>query len=509
MKRGKPARPNFSRDKKDFKKSDRSSSRFSKNDGAASKRKFERGDKRTSDFKRDDKRSSRFDRKESSDRGTRFKREERKDSYSDKKPRFKSNDERPSRFDRKESSDRGTRFNREDRKDSYSDRKPRFKSDDERPTRIDRKESSDRKPRFNKEDDRSTGFDKRSRFKSDEERPSRYDNDRKSASSRGFKDDRKKRKDSKEPVKFKKEGAGNFDIFKKKKFVKPKRDKEFESRGKSRFRDEKQDYRERGSRDFDSRERDFNAPLAVGLTRLNKYIANSGICSRREADSLITSGVITINGKTITELGYKVNHGDVVRMNGEPIKPERMAYVLLNKPKDYITTLDDPEGRRTVLQLLGNICSQRVYPVGRLDRNTTGLLLLTNDGELTQQLTHPKFGARKIYQVSLDKNLRQEDFDKIVEGFELEDGPIKVDSITYVQDAGSKKEIGIEIHSGRNRIVRRIFEHLGYDVVKLDRVFFAGLTKKDLPKGRCRLLSDKEISFLKMTPKAKDLRVVK
>jgi len=241
-----------------------------------------------------------------------------------------------------------------------------------------------------------------------------------------------------------------------------------------------------------------SAPKADGdgLIRLNKYLSNSGVASRREADMLIQSGAVKVNGAVVSQLGYKIKPGDKVTYGDQAVKNERKVYVLLNKPKDYITTADDPRGRKTVMQLVEGACRERIYPVGRLDRNTTGLLLFTNDGELTTRLTHPKFGIRKVYQVSLNKGLQSEDFQAITEGIELEDGLIKADDLAYVGEG--KKEIGIEIHSGRNRIVRRIFEHLGYDVVKLDRVVFAGLTKKDLPRGKYRFLTPKEVSFLHM-----------
>jgi len=235
-----------------------------------------------------------------------------------------------------------------------------------------------------------------------------------------------------------------------------------------------------------------------GTVRLNKYISNAGICSRREADDLISSGVIQVNGKTITELGYKVKPTDVIKYGGQTLKKERLVYLILNKPKDYITTFDDPQQRKTVLELVQGACKERIYPVGRLDRATTGLLLFTNDGELTKKLTHPKYGVRKIYHVELDKALKRTDFDKIAEGVELEDGPIKVDEISYVADGSNKKEIGVELHSGKNRIVRRIFEHLGYNVRKLDRVILGPLSKKDLPRGRWRFLTDAEVGMLKM-----------
>ena len=230
--------------------------------------------------------------------------------------------------------------------------------------------------------------------------------------------------------------------------------------------------------------------------RLNRYVANSGVCSRREADVLIATGVVTVNGKIVTEMGYKVNPTDVVNYGGVPIKNEVKKYLVLNKPKDYITTMDDPEERKTVMELIRKACKERLYPVGRLDRNTTGVLLFTNDGDLTAKLTHPKFGVRKIYHVILDKRITSEDFKTLAEGVELSDGFIKPDAIEYVGEG--KSELGVEIHSGRNRIVRRLFEHLGYEVMKLDRVAFAGLTKKDLPRAKFRFLTPKEVDFLKM-----------
>ncbi len=233
-----------------------------------------------------------------------------------------------------------------------------------------------------------------------------------------------------------------------------------------------------------------------GLIRLNKYLADAGVCSRREADVLIATGAVSVNGKVVTKLGTKVKPTDKVQYGGQTLKREKLQYLLLNKPKDYITTSDDPQNRRTVMQLIKNACTERIYPVGRLDRNTTGLLLFTNDGNLAKKLMHPKSNIKKIYHVVLDKNLTSRDMKKIAEGLDLEDGFIQVDQIAYVADAKDKKEVGVELHSGKNRIVRRIFEHLGYKVKKLDRVFFAGLTKKDLPRGKWRFLSPKEVRML-------------
>ena len=231
--------------------------------------------------------------------------------------------------------------------------------------------------------------------------------------------------------------------------------------------------------------------------RLNRYIANAGICSRRKADELIAAGVVSVNGEVISELGAKVNPAtDQIRYNGELLKTEKMVYVLLNKPKDFITTTEDPQERKTVMALVEKASRERIYPVGRLDRNTTGLLLMTNDGDLAEKLSHPRNNISKIYQVELNRNLSQGDFNKIAFGLELEDGFIKPDTVSYVT-GGSKNEIGIQIHSGKNRIVRRIFESLGYEVVKLDRVIYANLSKKDLPRGKWRHLDEKEVIQLK------------
>lgn len=234
------------------------------------------------------------------------------------------------------------------------------------------------------------------------------------------------------------------------------------------------------------------------LIRLNRYIANAGICSRREADKLIASGAVSVNGKIVTEMGIKISKEDSVQFGGETLKREKMVYVLLNKPKDYITTTDDPEGRKTVMVLVKNACRERLYPVGRLDRATTGLLLMTNDGELAKKLMHPRHGVKKIYHIELDNNLLRTDIEKIHSGIELEDGMAQIDEIAYDGDGTDKKSIGLELHSGKNRIVRRIFESLGYKVIKLDRVYYAGLTKKDLPRGKWRFLNQMEINMLKM-----------
>jgi 23S rRNA pseudouridine2605 synthase len=231
--------------------------------------------------------------------------------------------------------------------------------------------------------------------------------------------------------------------------------------------------------------------------RLNKYIANSGVCSRREADTYIEHGSVVVNGNLVTEMGYKVQADDVVRFDGTSITPEQKKYILLNKPKNYITTMDDDRGRKTVMDLVSNASKERIYPVGRLDRNTTGLLLFTNDGELAKKLTHPKHDVRKLYHASLDKKLELKDLEKLRGEVIIEGKKVFIDAVSYV-DGQPKSEVGIEIHSGRNRIVRKIFEHLGYKVSKLDRVIFAELTKKNLPRGRWRELTNQEVSNLQM-----------
>ena len=247
------------------------------------------------------------------------------------------------------------------------------------------------------------------------------------------------------------------------------------------------------------REKDpmYDRPAATGEIRLNKYLADCGVCSRREADDLIKAGCVTVNGEVITTMGYKVKTTDKVMYGTQTLNREKLRYLLLNKPKGYITTADDPEGRVTVMELVKEACPERIFPVGRLDKNTTGLLLLTNDGDLAKKLTHPSSEITKLYHVVLDKPLTRNDMLRIAEGIELDDGMITPDEIAYDADDDSKKSIGIKLHSGRNRIVRRIFEHLGYDIVKLDRVMFAGLDKYKLPRGEWRFLSDQEVAALK------------
>ena len=249
----------------------------------------------------------------------------------------------------------------------------------------------------------------------------------------------------------------------------------------------------------ESRYSDFDnaaAPIK-DVVRLNKFIANSGVCSRREADTLIQAGVVTVNGEVVTELGTKVNiYNDDIRFNGERLKGEEKVYLVMNKPKGYVTTASDPHAEKTVMELLKG-CEARVFPVGRLDKNTTGVLMFTNDGEIAERLAHPSYDKKKIYQVILDKDVTKEDHDRILAGIELEDGNVAADELEYI-DGNDHRKMGIEIHSGKNRIVRRIFESLGYDVKALDRVYFAGLTKKGLKKGEWRFLTEGEVNILKM-----------
>lgn len=407
-----------------------------------------------------------------------FKRER---SYDGAERRYEKKD---GGYRRKRSFDREKRDERP-RDDEKSSKRERSYSKDER--RYEKKEGGYNKKRFfdkDKRDERSRDddkkpFNRRSSYGKNERSFRKDEGEHKRES---YFDTDKKREDRDHK-------QNSFDG------EEPKRS----YRENSKYGQEKKIYKRKPQRRYERKEEP--EPVYDGLTRLNKYIANAGICSRREADDLITSGVVSVNGKVVTEMGYKVKEGDEVRYNGEPIKKEKMVYVLLNKPKDFITTMDDPGGRKTVLELVRKAGRERLYPVGRLDRNTTGVLLMTNDGELTAKLTHPKYGVKKVYHVTLDKNFKATDMQQLSEGITLEDGFIKPDIISYVADGANKNEVGVEIHSGKNRIVRRMFEKLGYEVVKLDRVIFAGLTKKDLPRGRWRFLTEKEIGFLKMMPK--------
>ena len=341
----------------------------------------------------------------------------------------------------------------------FDDDKPRERRfhDDDRPRR--RFDDDDRPRRRFEDDDRP-----RRRFNDDERPRRRFDDDK--PRERRFRDDDR-----------------------------PRRRFDNDDRPRRRFDDEEP---RRGRKGY-VREKDpmYDRPKATGEIRLNKYLADCGICSRREADDLIKAGCVEVNGEVITTMGYKVKTDDKVVYGGQTLNREKLRYILLNKPKGYITTSDDPYERDTVMELVKNACPERVYPVGRLDKQTTGLLLFTNDGDLAKKLTHPSSEVPKLYHVILDKPLTKNDMLRISEGIELDDGPIAADNIAYDQDDESKKSIGIELHSGRNRIVRRIFEHLGYEVTKLDRVMFAGLDKYKLPRGEWRFLTDLEVLNLK------------
>jgi 23S rRNA pseudouridine2605 synthase len=273
------------------------------------------------------------------------------------------------------------------------------------------------------------------------------------------------------------------------------------NRGNGKQGHRKGGFQKKNQKDFDNRfkkKKGDPLPSFSEDVRLNKFLANAGICSRREADVLIKTGVVEVNGKIITEMGFKVKPGDEVRYDGVIVQTEKKQYVLLNKPKDFITTMDDPYGRRTVLQLVRNACKERIYPVGRLDRNTTGLLLFTNDGDLAKRLTHPRYEVKKIYHAELDKPISSSHIEAVLAGVELDDGSyVKADKAEIIKDS-KNKEVGLELHSGKNRVVRRIFEAIGFEVKRLDRVQFASLTKKDLPRGTWRHLTKKEVDFLKM-----------
>ena len=389
----------------------------------------------------------------------------------------------------------------------------------ERRFRNDRKKNSDSRERRFRNDREQNGDSRERRFRNDREqngdsRERRFRNDREQHSDsreRRFRNDREQHSDSRER-RFHNDHEQHSDSRERR--FRNGREQHGDSHD-SRFRNDryKKDRRSEDrttQQDENSKKsgltlvfsEDRPTPTRTrkddGLIRLNKYIANAGICSRREADELIAAGSVTVNGKVVTEMGFKVSPTDEVAYGGETLHSERKRYFLLNKPKGFITTVDDPQERQTVMMLIDSACRERIYPVGRLDRNTTGLLLFTNDGEMARRLTHPSTGVYKIYHVEVNKPVTHEDMQKMLEGIELEDGMIKVDEVEYVEGYNDKRIVGVALHSGKNRIVRRIFEHLGYEIHKLDRVVFAGLTKKDLPRGRYRELTEKEVNFLKM-----------
>ena len=416
--------------------------------GGRPKRKFDDDRPRERRFHDDDRPRRRFD---DDDRP-------RRRFDDDDRPRRRFDDDRP----------RERRFHDDDRprRRFDDDDRPRRRFDDDRP-RERRFHDDDRPRRRFDDDDRP-----RRRFDDDRPRERRFHDDDRPR--RRFDDDRPRRR---------------FDD------DRPRRRFDDDRRGDHRYDDRE----ERRGRKGYVREKDpmYDRPKATGEIRLNKYLADCGICSRREADDLIKAGCVMVNDEVITTMGYKVKTEDKVVYGGQTLNREKLRYVLLNKPKGVITTSDDPYERDTVMELVKNACRERLFPVGRLDKMTTGLLLFTNDGDLTKRLTHPSTEVPKLYQVTLDKPLTKNDMLRIAEGIELDDGPIAADAIAYDQDDDSKKVIGIELHSGRNRIVRRIFEHLGYEVQKLDRTMFAGLDKYRLPRGEWRFLSDLEVSNLK------------
>ena len=418
---------------------DRPRRRFDDEHGDRPRRRFDEDDRPRRRFDDDDRPRRRFD--DDKPREHRF--------HDDDRPRRRfDDDERPRRrFD--DDKPRGERRFDDRPRRRFDDDRPRHRFDDDKP----------RERRFHDDDRQRRRFD-------DEERPRRRFNDE-DRPRRRFDDDRPR--------------GGN---------------RRFDDRPRRGFEDEEEP--RRGRKGY-VREKNplYDRPKATGEIRLNKYLADCGICSRREADDLIKAGCVEVNGEVITTMGYKVKTDDKVVYGGQTLNREKLRYILLNKPKGYITTSDDPYERDTVMELVKNACPERVYPVGRLDKQTTGLLLFTNDGDLAKKLTHPSSEIPKLYHVILNKPLTKNDMLRISEGVELDDGPIAADSIAYDQDDESKKSIGIELHSGRNRIVRRIFEHLGYEVTKLDRVMFAGLDKYRLPRGEWRFLTDLEVLNLK------------
>ncbi len=408
-------------------------------------------------------------------------------------------------------------FNRDNERSSYRDRDEQRSSSrynsDKHGSKNDRRDSSERRSsdrRFDRDgrEERRSFHEKneRSSYRNRDEKQrssSRYNSDRYSSKSdrrdsserrssdrRFDRDEREERRLSRDRWEKRDDDRQNYDN----KFEKKRRSTVLDS---DIMREIVQKRRETGRTSHKQKVLSLAWSEERGPIRLNKYISNSGICSRREADQLIIAGAVTVNGKIVTELGMKVLPTDEVRYEDKVLQREKPVYILLNKPKDYITTTEDDRDRDNVMMLIEGACSERVYPVGRLDRNSTGLLLFTNDGEMAKKLTHPRYGIKKIYQVELDRNMSLADFETLANGVELNDGFIKPDEIAFVD--GQKHVIGITLHSGKNRIVRRMFDHLGYEVEKLDRVYYAGLTKKDLPRGEWRFLRSEEINILKMS----------
>lgn len=469
-------------------KSFRFSHRDGDEEGREERRERKFGDKPRGERRFDD---NQGDRKFGDRPRRRFDDEERGERKFGDRPRRRFDDEdKPRGVRRFDDKPRGRKFDDDKpRGERRFDDRPRSRRFDDDKPRGERRFEDRPRRRFDDEDkprgERRFEDRPRRRFDDDKPRGERKFDDR--PRSRRFDDDKPR-------------GERRFDDRPRRRFDddKPRGERRFDDRRGRRFEDENEEAPRRGRKGY-VREKDpmYDRPKATGEIRLNKYLADCGICSRREADDLIKAGCVTVNGEVITTMGFKVKTEDKVVYGGQTLNREKLRYILLNKPKGYITTADDPYERDTVMELVEGACEERIFPVGRLDKLTTGLLLFTNDGDLAKKLTHPSSEVSKMYQVTLDKALTKNDLLRIAEGIELDDGPIAADAISYVEGDESKKEIGIELHSGRNRIVRRIFEHLGYEVEKLDRVMFAGLDKYKLPRGEWRFLTDMEVSMLK------------
>ncbi len=489
-----------------------------------SPRNFQRKDKPSPNRRNEDeKRTSRFGKEKKFVKKSFDKQNDEKPYKSREKKTYRDSDDdqKPNRFQK----DKPRSFDRNENKKDYKHRDDR-KSYKSKPTQgnDDFSEENDNKPRrFSKDRpkpygkrDEKRNFERRDDRKSYKSKPA-HDNDdfseeNDNKSKRFSKDkpygkrDEKRsfdRRDDRKSYKSK-PAHGNDDFSEVEDDRKSKRfstDKPYSKRGDKRdfdHRDDRKSYKSKPSygKDRNSDRRSQGKGRNEGI-RLNRYLSNAGVCSRREADEYIKAGLVKVNGEVVTELGTKVRPNDEIKFNNELLRTEKKVYILLNKPKDYVTTTDDERGRKTVMQLIRGACREKVFPVGRLDRNTTGVLLITNDGEMSAKLTHPKYSKKKIYHVFLDKNIKLEDMDKLVEGVEDEGEMLHADLVSYA-DPTDKTQVGVEIHSGQNRVVRRMFEALGYRVIKLDRVYFAGLTKKGLPRGRWRFLTPTEINMLKM-----------
>ncbi|MFZ4725254.1 MAG: pseudouridine synthase [Paludibacter sp.] len=399
-----------------------------------------------------------------------FQSSEGRSSYGERKP-YENREGRPAYGEKKPWENRDSKPAYGDRKPAYGDRKPAF---------------GDRKPAYG---DRKPAFGAKKPWESRDSRPINTDANGEKIYGR-FQESNDDETRS-EKLTFQKLPEGKRSEFTETRYDNKKDGVSFRKRSDDNY-DPNAKYSNKKQLEYRKTMVDLTKPI-----RLNKFLANAGICSRREADEYIVAGVISVNGQIVTEMGVKVLHTDKVMFHEQAVQSEKKVYLLLNKPKDCVTTSEDTHDRLTVLDLVKNACSERIYPVGRLDRNTTGVLLLTNDGDLASKLTHPKYDKKKIYHVALDKPLIEDDYNKIIAGITLDEDVIKADALEFVKE-GDLKQVGIEIHSGQNRVVRRIFEKLGYKVIRLDRVYFAGLTKKSLPRGKYRFLSEREVQMLKM-----------